>query len=100
MATITPTTTSKGEKRYHVRVVVGHKPDGTPIQRMRTFRKSKEAEAAAKSWETDRDRGVGADSTKVRTGDYLKQWLERTAKRVRPSTLYGYRYVVDHQIMP
>ena len=100
MATITKTKTSKGKVRYRMRVVVGHKPDGTPIQRMRTFDTSREAVTAAKSWETDRDRGVGGEVSKLRMGDYVRSWLERAAKRVRPSTLYGWQYMVDHHIMP
>ena len=83
MATITKTTTSTGEVRYRVRVVVGHKPDGTPIQRMRTFKKSKDAEAAARQWEADRDRGLHADPGKMRLGEFAAQWLARKSKQAR-----------------
>jgi integrase len=100
MATITKVTTSKGEVRYRVRVVIGHKPDGTPVQQMRTYRTSKEANAEARKWESDRDQGMSVHAGKVRTGDYVRGWLERAAKRVRPSTMHGYRYIVGRYILP
>jgi len=52
VATITKITTSKGETRYRVRIVIGHKQDGTAIQQMRTFHTRREADQEARKWET------------------------------------------------
>jgi integrase len=101
MATITKVTTSKGEVRHRVRVVVGHKPDGKPIQKMRICRTSKEASAEARRWETDRDQGLAVDAGKVRVGQYVQDWMGRgLAQGRRLSTLHGYREVVDRFIVP
>lgn len=100
MATITKVTTSAGEVRYRVRVVTGHKADGSPIQQMRTFKTSREAEKAARAWETAIDQGITADASKIRLAAYLAEWLARAGKRVRPSTFTDYKYTVEHYLLP
>ena len=43
MATITKTTTSKGETRYRMCAVIGYRPDRTAIQEMQSSRTTREA---------------------------------------------------------
>jgi integrase len=100
MASIKKCTNGDGSISYRVRIVVGHKSDGTPIQGMRSCRTRKDADTLARQWETDRDRGLRGDPGKVRVGEYVQGWMLRSAKRVRPSTLAGYRYLIDRYIMP
>jgi len=100
MATITKVKKADGSTRYRVRVVVGHRPDGTAIQQMRTYATKREAEAEGAKWEADVARGTAGNGAKMLLGAYLAEWLERSARRVRPITLYGYRYLVDHCISP
>jgi integrase len=100
MATIRKVKNKDGSMSYRVRVVVGHKDDGTPKQQMRTYPTRREADAASRSMETDRDRGGDIAAKRMRMGAYLDDWLARAAMRVRPSTLHGYRYAVEHHIRP
>ena len=100
MASITKATTGKGETRYKVRVVTGYAPSGDPMQEQRTFKLKREAETWGKQRETEIERGLGGDGGKVRLAEFLAQWLERGAKRVRPSTMIDYRYQVEKRILP
>jgi len=100
MATITKTTNGKGETRYRVRVVTGHRVDGSAIQSMRTFRTKAEASAEAARWEANLQRGLVADDNRERFGAFTEKWYTRAAKHVRPSTLAGYRYCLDRHILP
>src|SRR5579859_8078186 len=100
MATISKVKSKDGSVRYRVRVVTGHRPDGTAIQQMRTYTTKREAETEGAKWEADVARGTSGTGARVTLGDYLTEWLNRSAKRVRPITLHGYRYIVEHCIMP
>jgi integrase len=95
MASISRVKLKNGEVRYRVRVVTGRRDDGTAIQAMRSFRTSADAKAAARDWETDRDRGQAASQGKLRLGDYLATWLARKERQgLRHSSLHGYRAVL------
>jgi integrase len=101
VASIKKVTNKNGAVSYRVRVVVDHKPDGAPIQRMRTFQSRKEADTASRKWETDRDQGLAVDAGKVRVGEYVQAWMGRGATHGRrPSTLHGYAEMVDRFIIP
>ncbi len=100
MATITKTANSKGETCYRVRVVTGHRADGSAIQRMRTFRTKAEATAEAARWETNLKRGYTAEDNRERFGAFVDKWFARAGKHDRPSTLAGYRYSLDRHILP
>ena len=100
MATITKVKKADGTTRYRVRVVVGHRPDGTAIQQMRTYATKREAESEGAKWEADVARGTSGNGARMLLGAYLAEWLERSARRVRPITLHGYRYFVAHYITP
>ncbi len=100
MATITKFKTKDGSIRYRMRVVTGHRPDGTAIQQMRTYTTKREAETEGSKWEADIARGTAGTGSKITLGEYLAEWLDRSARRVRPITLHGYRYLVAHCITP
>ena len=55
----------------------------------------REAEAEGAKWEADVARGTTGTGAKITLGVYLAEWLQRSARRVRPITLHGYRYLVD-----
>jgi hypothetical protein len=67
---------------------------------MRTFDTRREADKEGAKWETDIARGMTVDGGKVRLYDYLKEWLARAEKRVRPSTYSDYRYTTEHYLLP
>lgn len=100
MATITKTSTTKNEVRYRVRVVTGHRPDGTAIQQMRTYRTEREAKTEVARWEAGIANGTQVATPRQSVADLLKDWLARSAARVRPSTLSGYSYTVEHYVLP
>ena len=100
MATITKVKKADGTTRYRVRVVVGHRPDGTAIQQMRTYAPQRKAETEGAKWEADVARGTSGNGARMLLGAYLAEWLERSARRVRPITLHGYRYFVAYYITP
>jgi integrase len=100
MSTITKVKLQDGSVRYRARVVVGHRPDGTAIQQRRTYATKREAEVESAKLEADVARGAAGQGAKILIGKYLEEWLERSARRVRPITLHGYRYLVAHCITP
>ncbi len=83
--------TSKGERRYDVRL---RRPDGTVYGR--TFRTRKEAETYERAERTARDRGVWTDprAGALTFEEYASTWLESRTVRgraVAPRTLESYR---------
>lgn len=98
MATISKIETSKGETRYRARVVVGHRPDGSAKQELRTFATKREATRWAAQQEADVARGTAVADAKMSLGAYLDAWLARSERRVRESTLSSYRWQVGRWI--
>ena len=75
--------------------------DGKRQQMLRRgFRTKKAAEAAEAAVIADQARGTFVRPTRVTLSDYLTGWLEARAIDLRPSTLYGYRKVVEARIIP
>jgi integrase len=99
MATITPVGEGK-DVQYRVRAVVGYKPNGDPIQRMRTFKKERDAKAWGREMDTARERGTLVNAGKLTLGDYMTQWLDRCERRLRGNTVANYRDVVRLYILP
>ena len=61
----------------------------------------KEAEAKLAELLHQQDTGGYVKPTRVTVGDFLYQWLRGYAEtNVRPSTLYGYKKVVDRHLVP
>lgn len=62
------------------------------------------SEAAAKAARDDARvaarRGEYVDRTNVTVADYLHEWLQSHACSVKPKTLAGYRYDIEHYIVP
>ena len=98
MATITKIETSKGETRYRVRVVVGHRPNGAAKQELRTFATRKEATAWGAQREPTWPAASAVADAKTTVGRYLDEWLNRSERRVRPITMAGYRWLVERWI--
>jgi integrase len=67
---------------------------------MRTYDTRREAGIEGAKWEAEIARGQTADAGKLRLSDYLKEWLGRAAKRVRPSTFSDYQYTIEHYLLP
>jgi integrase len=86
---------------YRARVVVGHKPDGTPIQKMIT-RKTKEQvrEDAAKLEAAVASGAPVVDAGNITARAFLDEWLLRWQQRVRPSTHAGYVKLIGLYIFP
>jgi len=89
MASITKVKNEDGTSSYCVRVVAGHRPDGTPIRRMRTFRLRKEADSRGREQGQARERGTQVDAGHTTLGEYLRQWLCRCQARVQGGDLAG-----------
>lgn len=88
--------------RWHGRVTMGVKNDGR-LDRPHVTDTSR-AEATAKVQVLERQRAAGrvAEAGRSPTVEaWLRHWLEHIAvRRVRPSTLDGYRSKVEHRLIP
>lgn len=88
--------------RWHAKVWMGLKDDGTPDRRHVTG--AKRAEVAAKKKELERKRDAGATDAAGRgptVQAWLDHWLDNIAiNRVRPLALEGYRSLVRLHIGP
>ena len=104
MASITKVKNEDGTSSYRVRVVAGHRPDGTTIQRMRTFRLRKEADSWGREQDQARERGTQVDAGRTTLGEYLRQRLCRCQARVQGgdlagSTLAGYKMIMERYVL-
>lgn len=83
---------------WRLRVYVGSRPTGTPIQRSKTFKGGKRAaETALAEFVTDvekRELGRGD----VTVADLLDRWMEHGQRK--PSTQRSYRSHIEHRIKP
>lgn len=88
--------------RWHAKVWMGLKDDGTPDRRHVTG--AKRADVAAKKKELERKRDQGAADAAGRAPTvqaWLDHWLDNiAANRVRPLTLEGYRSLVRLHLGP
>lgn len=87
-----------GTTVYRVRVVIGYRTDGAPIQESRTFVTKTEAKKAAKAWETQIAQGISGSTTKTTLGAYLQEWLHRKGRSARPITVTNYAWLINHTI--
>lgn len=58
------------------------------------FRTKREAEDALKAFIAESQKGPLVDRSKATLGEYLDEWVELQADRLRPSTLHSYRVVI------
>lgn len=66
----------------------------------RGFRTQKEAQSALNDVLIDLQRGEFVRPTRGTLGAYLIDWLERRRTDLRPTTIYGYRKVIEGRIVP
>jgi integrase len=58
------------------------------------FRTKRAAEDALKAFIAETQHGPVVDRSKATLGEYLDEWVELQADRLRPSTLYSYRVLI------
>lgn len=98
MASIDKFKTELGEQRYRVRYA--YYKNGVRMQRARTFKLSKEANAFLAKVEHSINTGMYADARGFTTGQYLDLWLETYAVNVRPNSRKNYSVCVENHIKP
>lgn len=88
--------------RWHARVTMGVKNDGTPDRRHMTAPTEKALTAKVRAMERQRESGTVADAGRVPTVEqWLTHWLDTiAARKVRPSTLDSYRSKIHTAIAP
>jgi integrase len=96
MASVTKTTTSKGDPRYRVRF---RDPGGK--DREKWFDRKVDADRFARNIETDKDRGMYVDLSRSRVtfAAWSEKWMRTKAHR-KPKTVVGYRNLLDVHILP
>lgn len=98
MASIDKFKTESGEQRYRVRYA--YYKNGVRMQRARTFKLSKEANAFLAKVEHSINTGMYADARGFTVGQYLDLWLETYAVNVRPNSRKNYSVCVENHIKP
>jgi integrase len=88
--------------RWHGRVTMGVKPDGGTDRRHVTGKTETEVTRKVQQLERQREAGRTADAGRSPTLEqWLRHWLDSiAARRVRASTLDGYRSKIDYRIVP
>jgi len=88
--------------RWHGRVTMGVKSDGRPDRRHVTGKTEAEVTRKVQALERQRDAGRAAEAGRSPTlEEWLRHWLDNiAARRVRASTLEGYRSKIEHRIIP
>jgi integrase len=64
------------------------------------FATEQEAKVARNAARTAADQGTAVAATRITVRDYLEDWLEASASRVRPTTLVSYSLHVHRYIVP
>jgi len=93
---------SEYDKRWHGRVTVGVRDDGTPDRRHVKHKKEADAIRAVRELEKLRDRGsVRSPGRAWKVQDWLTHWVENiAAPTVRVNTADGYRFAVYKHLIP
>lgn len=91
-----------GDGRWHGRVTVGVKDDGTPDRRHVTGKTQAAVIAKVRKLERERDGGrVPKAGQRWTVASWLSHWVETiAAPTVRENTLAGYRVAVNHHLIP
>jgi len=98
MASIDKFKTEKGEQRYRVRYA--YYKNGVRMQRARTFKLSREANAFLAKVEHSINTGMYADARGFTVGQYLNLWLNTYAVNVRPNSHKSYEVMIRQHIIP
>jgi integrase len=88
--------------RWHGRVTMGVRNDGSPDRRHVTGRTEKTVTGKVRALEKQREQGTVAEAgTALTVAAWLLYWLEMiAARKVRASTLAGYRSKITGRIIP
>jgi hypothetical protein len=88
--------------RWHGRVTMGLKSDSTPDRRHVMGLTQAAVTAKVRALEEQRRTGTVADAGRSPTvEEWLRHWLDNiAARKVRASTLDGYRTKVEHRLIP
>src|SRR4051812_1804956 len=88
--------------RWHGRVTMGVRDDGSPDRRHVTGRTQREVSAKVRELEKRRDAGQTMAAGRAPTVEaWLTHWVEKVAgPSVRPKTLAGYRTAVNRHLIP
>lgn len=91
-----------GDGRWHGRVSMGRRDDGSPDRRHVSAKTESEVVQKVRSLEKDRDAGRVKKPGRAWTVDkWLTHWVENiAAASVRPKTLAGYRTAVYRHLVP
>ena len=92
-----------GPERWELRVFLGRDDAGRQRHAYRSFSGTKrEAESALATFLTDIQRRQRPTSSKVRFGEYAKQWLafREVAGEIEASTLQRYQGIVRDHLLP
>jgi len=98
MASIDKFKTESGEQRYRVRYA--YYKNGVRMQRARTFKLSKEANAFLAKVEHSINTGMYADARGFTVGQYLDLWIDTYAVNVRPNSRNSYEVMIRQHIKP
>ena len=87
--------------RWEGRIVVGHKENGLPIYQTILASTQKELTFKLNSYR-ESFKGVNlTENSRMSLGAWLDKWLdEYMAMTLRPSTLKGYRHIINDYIKP
>lgn len=92
---------SRGKGRWQLDIEAP--PDPATGRRRRIYKLVRgtkaEAEAEAARIAAELERGTFVEPTRMSTADYLRQWLEASARRLAPSTLAVARYIVERHLI-
>lgn len=89
-------------QKYYVTLHFGVDPEtGKVVRQTRTFDTRKEARAALRKHEAQRDAGLQVVPRNTTFGQWLSHWLETVAPLNRAvTTVYSYRNIIQRHILP
>ena len=89
------------EVSWQVRVRIGAKPNGKPLEVVKSFKLQRDAKSFLNKLLQDRANGTAVAQAKMTLNVYLDHWLEASVKQgVRTQTAESYRDVLDRYVRP
>jgi hypothetical protein len=93
--------TKDGKVRYLAKVFRGRDQNGRRLEVFRTFPTLAESRMWERQQKRALDLGQFVEPSQTMLGDYLRGWLEATARlQVGDRTLEGYRRLLDRYVLP
>ena len=89
------------DERWEGRIIIGHKADGTPIQKILTAKTQKELIDRIHRAQEEYDGVDLSEKSDMTLEEWCERWLNDYAKpNLRPGTISGYSGVVYRHIIP